>query len=251
MTEAEKEEHEPPRPVPNWLTCASCQAPLVTAPELVEEELPVLRGAVYAYKLDMLDKEVTVYSATNTADHRFDVVRAILCDETAVPSVSQQNLLEERESLQLFLRHFQLAQARGHELIQLTPTRTRELLEDLDRLAEENPDDTNSSPEDIEPGQHAAPAESNSSASIGDDTQELEPPKRRVSELVADRIHTSYSESTDAYSWFPGYSWTIASCKVCREHLGWVFWKQQEEVWERCFVSLIVTRLREKFIPTT
>merc|ERR1712113_1005939 len=26
-------------------------------------------------------------------------------------------------------------------------------------------------------------------------------------------------------SWFPGYSWTIAYCSMCRCHLGWKFLK--------------------------
>jgi cereblon len=26
-----------------------------------------------------------------------------------------------------------------------------------------------------------------------------------------------------AHSWFPGYAWTIASCAVCGQHLGWEF----------------------------
>jgi len=28
---------------------------------------------------------------------------------------------------------------------------------------------------------------------------------------------------TDEYTWFAGYQWQIASCRQCREHLGWVF----------------------------
>ena len=26
-------------------------------------------------------------------------------------------------------------------------------------------------------------------------------------------------------SWFPGYSWTIAYCSICSDHLGWKFRK--------------------------
>ncbi|KAG1659658.1 hypothetical protein FOA52_007245 [Chlamydomonas sp. UWO 241] len=25
------------------------------------------------------------------------------------------------------------------------------------------------------------------------------------------------------HSWFPGYAWTIANCRTCRDHLGWRF----------------------------
>lgn len=231
---------------PNWLTCASCHAPIVTPPELLAEEVPVLRGAVYAYRLDMLEKEVTVYSATNTADNRFDVVRIELDESVLVPNVPQQNLQDEREGLQLFLRHFQLAHAAGNEALQLTPTTTRELLEDLDRYEEENPEDT-SSPEDAEQPDDLSP----SSEVVSPSPIAASSPKRRVSEVIARRIHTSYTEPTDEYSWFPTFSWTIASCRVCREHLGWVFWQQVEGKWERFFCSLIVTRLREKLLPAS
>jgi len=30
-----------------------------------------------------------------------------------------------------------------------------------------------------------------------------------------------HSETKD--SWFPGYAWTIAGCKYCLNHLGWLF----------------------------
>jgi hypothetical protein len=28
-------------------------------------------------------------------------------------------------------------------------------------------------------------------------------------------------EATDAYTWFPGYSWRVAMCMNCGFHLGW------------------------------
>jgi hypothetical protein len=28
-------------------------------------------------------------------------------------------------------------------------------------------------------------------------------------------------EATDAFTWFPGYVWTIACCANCDQHLGW------------------------------
>jgi hypothetical protein len=41
--------------------------------------------AVYAYELDVLDREAWCYSATNAHDHRFDVLRSsppvsVFCD---------------------------------------------------------------------------------------------------------------------------------------------------------------------------
>ncbi|MEO7091809.1 MAG: cereblon family protein, partial [Polyangiales bacterium] len=27
----------------------------------------------------------------------------------------------------------------------------------------------------------------------------------------------------EAFSWFPGWTWQIAVCGQCREHLGWIF----------------------------
>ncbi|XP_057687220.1 LOW QUALITY PROTEIN: protein cereblon [Corythoichthys intestinalis] len=59
------------------------------------------------------------------------------------------------------------------------------------------------------------------------------------------------------FSWFPGFSWTVATCPRCRAHLGWAF---QPSSWpttissslfessEQTFLALIVDRLlREDF----
>lgn len=29
--------------------------------------------------------------------------------------------------------------------------------------------------------------------------------------------------SSEEYSWFPGYSWTVAHCRLCAAHVGWRF----------------------------
>ena len=29
--------------------------------------------------------------------------------------------------------------------------------------------------------------------------------------------------ATDEYTWFPGYSWQVAVCGNCGEHMGWLF----------------------------
>ena len=31
------------------------------------------------------------------------------------------------------------------------------------------------------------------------------------------------SQEETEYTWFPGYSWRIEVCSVCREHLGWYY----------------------------
>lgn len=48
--------------------------------------------------------------------------------------------------------------------------------------------------------------------------------------------------STD-YSWFPGYAWTIAECKHCQTHMGWMFTATRSELrpskfWGLCRRSL-------------
>ncbi|XP_056231844.1 uncharacterized protein si:ch211-51h9.7 isoform X1 [Seriola aureovittata] len=59
------------------------------------------------------------------------------------------------------------------------------------------------------------------------------------------------------FSWFPGFSWTVATCPRCKTHLGWAFqpsnWpdtitKTKFEASEHTFLALITHRLlREDF----
>ncbi|XP_034728822.1 uncharacterized protein si:ch211-51h9.7 [Etheostoma cragini] len=59
------------------------------------------------------------------------------------------------------------------------------------------------------------------------------------------------------FSWFPGFSWTVATCPRCKTHLGWAFqpndWpdtvtKTKFEESEHTFLALITHRLlREDF----
>jgi hypothetical protein len=232
----------------NWLVCASCLSPIASASELLSDEALVLRNAVYAYKLDMLEREVTVYSATNTADHRFDVVRANLSSSVDVPKTSRHTI-DERESLRVFLRHFQLISI--NELPGNSEETPEQLLVELDRLAEQN----NTSEESEEHSNDEEPPQEPSQRSGEDVESTSSDSKRRKlnTEIICNRIETSYSEPTDEYSWFPSYCWTVASCIHCHEHLGWVFWRKTEgsETWDLEFLSLIVTRLREKFIPNS
>ncbi len=46
--------------------------------------------------------------------------------------------------------------------------------------------------------------------------------------------------SEDAFSWFPGWSWQIATCASCRVHLGWIYRNAGEQ-----FHGVIVAALRE------
>jgi hypothetical protein len=46
-------------------------------------------------------------------------------------------------------------------------------------------------------------------------------------------------EASDAFTWFPGWTWQIAICGRCRAHVGWIFRCSGEQ-----FHGLIVTALR-------
>lgn len=45
--------------------------------------------------------------------------------------------------------------------------------------------------------------------------------------------------TSEAFSWFPGWSWQIAICGSCRAHVGWIFRCAGEQ-----FHGLIVSALR-------
>ena len=34
---------------------------------------------------------------------------------------------------------------------------------------------------------------------------------------------STLGEATTEHTWFPGYSWKLAVCQGCGEHLGWLF----------------------------
>ena len=50
-------------------------------------------------------------------------------------------------------------------------------------------------------------------------------------------VHLGSPES--AFSWFPGWTWQVASCAQCRTHLGWIYRNATEQ-----FHGLIVAALR-------
>lgn len=51
----------------------------------------------------------------------------------------------------------------------------------------------------------------------------------RVLPTVQDRSIRCIGEPTAEYSWFPGYSWSMAYCRQCDRHLGWGFSPDKEE----------------------
>ncbi|KAL2092012.1 hypothetical protein ACEWY4_011810 [Coilia grayii] len=62
------------------------------------------------------------------------------------------------------------------------------------------------------------------------------------------------------FTWFPGHSWTIATCPRCRAHLGWAFqpsdWpstvtSQQFEDSQQTFVALIIHRLLREHVASS
>ena len=48
------------------------------------------------------------------------------------------------------------------------------------------------------------------------------------------------SDPSTEYTWFPGYSWQVAVCRGCGEHLGWLFVGADSR-----FHGLIIDRLAE------
>ena len=46
-------------------------------------------------------------------------------------------------------------------------------------------------------------------------------------------------QSIAAVSWFPGFSWKLAQCEGCDDHMGWVFERSNES-----FCGLIVSQIR-------
>ena len=40
------------------------------------------------------------------------------------------------------------------------------------------------------------------------------------------------------FSWFPGWTWQIAECAACREHMGWIYRCAGEQ-----FHGLVLARL--------
>ena len=46
---------------------------------------------------------------------------------------------------------------------------------------------------------------------------------------------------TDEYSWFEGYTWQLAKCSDCGEHLGWFYQSGEAEQ----FFGLIVDKLAD------
>jgi hypothetical protein len=197
---------------PNWLCCSCCSAPIATRCELHEQPQETLTQAVYTYLLDILGAEVPVYSATNTHDHRFDVVRVSLNETISPPNTSSPVELGT-SAIQIIFRRLQEV-PREPNGQSVDPDTAQHLLDDLDQLAREAQDTT-----DEEEGDGAF-------------------------HVFAGRL-VSVGQPSGEFSWFPGYTWTIASCRICNEHLGWIFHSPDSDI---NFQTLIVTRLREKYL---
>jgi len=56
-----------------------------------------------------------------------------------------------------------------------------------------------------------------------------------------------HGRSSTEYSWFPGYAWTVAICKRCRNHLGWKFKASKKDLVPRKFWGLTRASLRPVF----
>jgi len=52
-------------------------------------------------------------------------------------------------------------------------------------------------------------------------------------------------------SWFPGYAWTIMTCRTCGNHLGWRFTAVEARIWPRCFFGLTRSSLLTHTDPST
>ncbi|XP_056320459.1 protein cereblon [Danio aesculapii] len=62
------------------------------------------------------------------------------------------------------------------------------------------------------------------------------------------------------FSWYPGHSWTAATCPRCKTHLGWAFqpsdWprtvtREEFEGSDQTFVALILDRLLQEHFAST
>ena len=240
---------------PNWLVCASCASPLVERSELhslVANDL--LRDAVYVYDLEILGRELSVFSATNPGGTRFDVVRAVLEPDIAIPSapVSHPSIQESLEGFFQYVQHHaQAGSVQQHALaqqhIQEEPVQQHALVHQhaQDGLVQ----------------QHAllqqnAPHENEANAQTPDDSDEQFSEDGGYAQLTTDgtsessymhcrRVRCEGSQS-DQHSWFSGYTWNFALCQMCSDHIGWAFYKESQQVE---FFGFIVTKLREKYLP--
>lgn len=66
-----------------------------------------------------------------------------------------------------------------------------------------------------------------------------------VTLFTAQGLKLSSVPST-AYTWFPGYAWTIANCKSCSLHMGWKFTAVVDNLQPRSFWGLTRKNLKTK-----
>ncbi|CAI2723719.1 unnamed protein product [Schistosoma spindalis] len=55
-----------------------------------------------------------------------------------------------------------------------------------------------------------------------------------VSQVTPNSVNL-IGEASAEYSWFPGYSWTIANCNSCYQHMGWLFKALNDQLRPRKF----------------
>ncbi|CAH8471533.1 unnamed protein product [Schistosoma rodhaini] len=55
-----------------------------------------------------------------------------------------------------------------------------------------------------------------------------------VSQVTPNSVNL-IGEASAEYSWFPGYSWTIANCSSCYQHMGWLFKALNDQLRPRKF----------------
>lgn len=64
-----------PAPKVEMMVCAACRFPVCQGNDIIPERFTSWKKAVYSYELELGDRKIWCYSATNAHDYRFDVTR--------------------------------------------------------------------------------------------------------------------------------------------------------------------------------
>ena len=73
----------------HWLVCERCRFPIAGKEELFEGKANTWSEQVFAYELEVLEKDVWCYSATNPAAARYDVIRFAATSKSAAASFAK------------------------------------------------------------------------------------------------------------------------------------------------------------------
>jgi hypothetical protein len=192
------------------LVCSECQWGLVAPDELIVDEADRLKEAVYAFALDVLDREVTCYSATNSHTNRFDVIRVQIDDCISLPRPSPP--VPPRDSFVDFLNRLRASHTND------SSESAEQILADLEAMSDPQPTTSE---------------------------EEGSTPATPDGFILSDRVRIT-GIPTDEFSWFPGFEWSLVSCIGCASHLGWAFSREGKVQ----FIGFIVTRLRERNVDT-